>query len=282
MTMKVGLSLGGGGARGYAHIGAIKALNEAKISVDLINGTSIGAIVGGAYALYANTEKLITLVEEVVHKVNVDYFNIFRYSSESQSFLRDWLINAACDLASLRKSIFNNKNNQKALEIIFGDYSFSDTKIPFSSVAVDLIAGKVVIINKGKLIDGILPSISIPGIFPPTEQDERLLVDGYVLANIPVVELRKQGADFIIAINLVMDAEEGYQNGFDLMNNIELLKQQQLDQWEMDEANFAVTIHLPGFNSMRFDNYEVAITHGYEIVKKIIPRLKRRLSSINV
>jgi len=280
--MKIGLSLGGGGARGYAHIGAIKALDEAKINVDLINGTSIGAIVGGAYALYTNTEKLVTLVEEVAHSVNVNYFNIFRYSSESRSFLRDWFISAACDLASLRHSIFSNKNNQKALEIIFGDYRFSDTKIPFSSVTFDLIAGKTVIINEGKLADGILPSISIPGIFPPVEEDEQLLVDGYVLANIPVVELREQGADFIIAINLAMDAEEGYQNGFDLMNNVELLKQQQLDQWEMDEANFAVTINLPGFDSMRFDNHEVAIAHGYEIVKKTLPRLKRRLSKINV
>jgi len=282
MTMKIGLSLAGGGARGYAHIGAIKALHEAKVNIDLINGTSIGAIVGGAYALYGNTEKLVMLVDEVVHKVNVNYFNIFRYSNESQSFLRDWLISAACDLASLRESVFNHKNNKKALEIIFGDCRFDDTKIPFSSVAVDLIAGKTVIINEGKLIDGILPSISIPGIFPPVEINGQLLVDGYVLSNIPVVELRKQGADFIIAINLVMDAEEGYQNGFDLMNNIELLKQRQLDQWEMDEANFAVTINLPGFDSMRFDNYEVAITRGYEIVKKSLPRLKRRISGNNV
>jgi NTE family protein len=149
-------------------------------------------------------------------------------------------------------------------------------------VAVDLITGKIVIIDEGKLIDGILPSISIPGIFPPVEINGQLLVDGYVLANIPVVELRKQGADFIIAINLVMDAEEGYQNGFDLMNNIESIKQRQLDQWEMDEANFTVEIDIPDFDSMRFDNYAVAITHGYEIVKKTLPRLKRRLSSINV
>ena len=201
--MKIGLSLGGGGALGYAHIGAIRALKEAEVPIDLINGTSIGAIAGGAYALYTDVEEITNIVKKVINSVDLNYFNIFHYSMESHPFLRDWLVNVACDFASLRSSIFSHKNNRKALELIFSDHEFDDTKIPFSSVAVDLLSGKPVIINEGKMIDGILPSISIPGIFPPIERNGLLLVDGYVLANIPVVELRQQGADYIIAINLV-------------------------------------------------------------------------------
>ena len=276
--MKVGLCLGGGGSRGYAHIGAIRALREANISIDLINGTSIGAIIGGAYALYFDTERMITLIEEVIHTVNLNYFNIFRFSSESRPFLRDWLVNATCDLASLRGYILTHRNNIKALRIIFDEHEFKDTQIPFSSVAVDLIAGKTVIMKSGKLIDGILPSISIPGIFPPVERNGQLLVDGYVLANVPAAELRRQGADFVIAINLVAEAEEGYQNGFDLLNRVEMLKQAKIDQWELNEADFAITIDLPGFDGMSFGSYDSAIARGYAIAKRMLPRLKRRLA----
>jgi len=78
--MRVGLSLGGGGAHGYAHIGAIRALEEAGIKVDLINGTSIGAVIGGAYALYSDLDKIVGLVEKIIAAVSVRYFNIFRFS----------------------------------------------------------------------------------------------------------------------------------------------------------------------------------------------------------
>ncbi|MCX6002843.1 MAG: patatin-like phospholipase family protein [Chloroflexi bacterium] len=98
--MKVGLCLGGGGSKGYAHIGAIRALMETSIKIDMVNGTSIGAVVGGAYALYQNPDKVTELIKQVVGSVNTNYFNIFRHPAESQSFLRNWLANTACDVAT--------------------------------------------------------------------------------------------------------------------------------------------------------------------------------------
>jgi len=89
--MKVGLCLGGGGSRGYAHIGAIRALTEADIKIDIVNGTSIGAIVGGAYALYQDVDKMIALVKQVIESVNVNHFNLFHHSLEGPAFLHNWL-----------------------------------------------------------------------------------------------------------------------------------------------------------------------------------------------
>ena len=88
---------------------------------------------------------------------------------------------------------------------------FEDTKIPFSAISNDLITGKTVIIKSGKLIDGVLASASIPGIFPPVKRGKKILVDGFVLANIPVPELRQQGADFIISIELIDSPSADYQ-----------------------------------------------------------------------
>lgn len=179
--LKIGLSLGAGGARGYAHIGVLMALEEAGIRPDLVNGSSIGAIIGGAYSLYGEATGLETLAAKLVEKTNIRYFNLFRFPTDSHQFLANWLIHAACDVSALRASVYSHRRNRRALEFIFGKHTFADTRIPFSAVAVDLLSGEVVSIGEGLLVDGILPSISIPGIFPPVEREGKLLVDGGAL-----------------------------------------------------------------------------------------------------
>lgn len=275
--MKIGLSLGGGGARGYAHIGVISALAEAGIPIDIINGTSIGAVMGGGYALYKDIDRLTVLIRQVIHDVNINYFNIFHHQSESQTFLQKWLSEAVCDVASLRNSVLSHRNNLKALRAFFGDHTFADTKIPFSAVAHDLITGKTVVIKRGKLVEGILPSVAIPGIFPPIQRGKRLFVDGVVLANIPVGELREQGADFIIAVELYSQDETSYQNGLDILNGIETMKQHRLEEWAIAESDFHIRINFKNYSSEHFDNLSVGIELGYKITKRIIPRLLRRL-----
>jgi NTE family protein len=276
--MKVGLSLGGGGAHGYAHIGVIRALVEAGIQVDLINGTSIGAVIGGAYALYADLDQVVGRIEEVISTINVRYFNLFRFSGQmSQSVLRDWLGSAVGNVANLRSGILTHKNSLRALQIIFGDHQFSDARIPFSAVATDLMTWQTVILRDGKLIDGVLPSLSIPGIFTPVRHNGQLLVDGGVLANLPVSQLRQEGADFVIAVRLPWRIEGAYQNGFDLLNRVELMKQNTLEQWQVEDADFTLAIDLPIFDILNFDDFKPAVALGYQTTLQTLPRLKRRL-----
>jgi len=276
--MKVGLSLGSGGARGWAHIGVIQALNEADISIDIINGSSIGAVVGGGYALHLDTNKMISVAKEVVRTVNVNRYSAFRHTFESQSFLRNWLVNVICNIAAMRSHMLSHRDNIKALRLLFGDREFRDTRIPFSSVAVDLMRGEVVAISEGKLADGILPSLSIPGIFPPVKRNSQLLCDGGVLANVPARELRQQGAEFVIASILGVEVCKVYRNGLDILHCVDSLKFQRISQWELDEADFLISIDIPNFDASRYDNYEIAIHHGYEVTKQALPYLKRRLA----
>jgi len=280
--MKVGLSLGGGGSRGYAHIGAIRALTEAQIPIDMINGSSMGAIVGGAYALYMDLEEMISLLQKVVSNVNVRYFNIFRYSAGNRTFLRDWLTNAICDLSTLRSYIISHKRNTRALELIFGEHKFNEVKIPFSCIAVNVLSGEIVTIKEGKLVDGILASISIPGIFPPVQVGEYLLFDGAVIADVPVRELRRQGAEFIIAIKLVQPRAIDHKNGFDILNYIETLQKEKLSNWELEDADFQIRIDIPDLDILAFENYETATAHGYDTVRQALPALERRLVEFNV
>jgi NTE family protein len=275
--MKIGLSLGGGGARGYAHIGVIRALTEAGIPIDVINGTSIGAVMGGAYALHRDMDKITVLIKQVTQAVNLNYFNIFRHKLESQTFLRRWLSEAVCDIAALRNSVQSHRHNLKALRIIFGEHSFADTKIPFSAVAHDLITGKTVVIKRGKLVEGILPSVAIPGIFPPVQRGNRLLVDGVVLANIPVAELREEGADFIIAVELHATEPTPYKNGLDIINNLEAMKQRRLEKWALAESDFHIRIDFKNYTTEHFENPAIAVETGYKVTKKQIPALLRRL-----
>jgi NTE family protein len=279
--MKVGLCLGGGGSLGYAHIGAIRALSEADIKIDIVNGTSIGAIVGGMFALYQNTDEMMALVKKVVDSVHVSHFDLF-HPTEGASFMRNWLTEAVCDLAALSMSIQSHKNNLIALRILFDDKRFDDTKIPFSAISNDLTTGNTVIIKSGKLTDGVLASASIPGIFPPVKRGKKILVDGFVLSNIPVPELRQQGADFIISIELVDSSIIDYKNGVDVLYYIESLKQKQLEQWAIADSNFHIQIDMSKFDSTRFENYAMAIEQGYQTTLKIIPDLKNKLEAANV
>lgn len=275
--MKVGLSLGGGGALGYAHIGAIRAFEEAGIPIDMINGSSMGAVVGGTYALYRDVDKMTELVRETVEDVDFDSFNIFK-NREHHSFLRSWLSTALCDISMLRSYFLSHKEDIKALRLIFGESSFSDTQIPFSCVAVDLFGGDIITIDEGDLVEGILPSMTLPGIFPPVEREDRLLVDGSVLADVPVHQLRARGADFVIAIRLAPKVDWWYQTGSDVLNLVEMMKESLLARWEMEEADFGIAINLPDVKLLDFGSYEQAIDRGYEVAADVCDELKRRLA----
>jgi len=277
--MQIGLSLGSGGAKGYAHIGVIRALEEAGIRIASVNGSSIGAVVGGAYALYHDVDEITELVDELVRTMNVDFFNLFRYGGERHSYLQNFLLNAFCDLSALRESILSHRTNQRALDFLFGDHTFDDTKIPFSAVACDLLTGESIVLDEGRLLDGILPSIAIPGIFPPVARDDRLLVDGGVLAEVPVRELRARGVSFVIGSRLHPDPLPPCRNGFSLLTLADALKERRLCEWTLDGADAAIDVVLPGVDASRFEAYEKAIEIGYRTTRDKLPEILEKVAS---
>ncbi len=176
---KIGLALSGGGARGFAHVGVLKALVENDIPIDLIAGTSAGSFVGGAYAAGLSVDEIV----EVGKKIS--WFGVAGFSYSPKGFL-------------------SNAAMKGFIEKSFPVTKFEGLRIPFTAVACDLETGEEVYLkDEGDLTHAIRASCAIPGVFVPVADDGRQLVDGGVVEPIPTRAVKKMGADRILAVDLI-------------------------------------------------------------------------------
>lgn len=178
-TPKIGLALGGGAARGGAHLGVIKALEEEGIQVDFVSGTSIGAIVGAAYATGT-----LNHLEDFTR--NLDWQKMARFY----------------DVALPFSGLIDGRKVTRFLEGLLEGHSFATLSCPLSVVACDLNDGHEVDLCEGNLVEAVRASISIPGLFRPVIKNGEILVDGGLVNPVPVSVVRQMGADIVIAVDL--------------------------------------------------------------------------------
>jgi len=178
-TRKIGLALGSGSARGWSHIGVIQALREEGIPIDIVCGTSIGSVVGGALAA-GTLDQLDEWVRELSWSDVIGFMDVM--------FPRSGFIEGEKIINFFRKN--------------FADPNIEDLYIPFAAVATDLMSGREIWLKKGSLMDAVRASISLPGIFAPFKQGGQWLVDGGLVNPVPVSLCRAMGADIVIAVNL--------------------------------------------------------------------------------
>ncbi len=208
---RIGLVLSGGGARGVAHLGVLKVLEELRIPVDVIAGTSMGAIVGAFYASGNSPAE----IEAMVNSLEWDRAFQDRPPLEDLSFRRkedraNYLVNFDAGIRdgnlALPLGLIHGQNLNFFLKSRLIHTAtltdFDRLKIPFRAVAADIESGEAVILGKGDLATAIRASMSIPGVFAPVELDGRLLVDGGIADNLPVDVARQMGADVLIAVNV--------------------------------------------------------------------------------
>lgn len=208
---KIGLVLSGGGARGVAHIGIIKVLEEMKIPIDCIAGTSMGAIVGGLYASGlspAEMEKIVTSLEwNNAFKDNPSPQELsFRRKQDAAQYMIDFDIGYKDGKIQVPRGLIQGQNLNLILKTLLfhteGIRNFDDLNIPFRAVAADIETGDAVILREGELVKAIRASMSIPGVFAPVEIDGRILVDGGIADNLPIDVIRQMGADYVIAVDI--------------------------------------------------------------------------------
>lgn len=207
---KVGLVLSGGGAKGAAHVGVLKVLEEAGIPVDYIAGTSIGAIVGGLYSINHDVHTLDSMFrcQDWKFLLSDDVDRRYKvYSTEEDR--EKYLVSLPYNLKQKQEDptgLITGHNLYNLFSNMTVGYheveSFNDLPIPFACVAVDLISGKQVVLNKGSLPKAMRASMAIPGVFKPVVQDNMLLVDGGLLNNIPTDVVMDMGAEVIIGVDL--------------------------------------------------------------------------------
>ena len=182
---KIGLALSGGGAKGTVHIGVLKELKKANIPIDFIAGTSVGAIIGAAYASGLEPEE----IEETV--LGLDWNYLFSFTLP-------------------RYGIIATDNMKRVMQNLTENKSFKQTRIPLRIIAADITKGSRVVFKEGSITEAVMASISIPGLFPPVQHKGHELVDGGIVDPVPVNEVRGMGADIVIAVDLSYKTEGGF------------------------------------------------------------------------
>lgn len=208
---KIGLVLGGGGAKGTAHIGVLKVLEELRIPVDYIAGTSMGAIVGSLYASGLTPDE----IEKTL--TAVDWDDLFSGDPNRQDrdfwrkredflFLSPLRVGVRGTKILLPKGLVQDQKINVLFEMLMLHTSeikdFDQLPIPFRAIASDIETGEMVVLKSGRLADAARASMSVPGAFPPIELDGKILIDGGIVRNVPVDIVREMGADIIICIDV--------------------------------------------------------------------------------
>jgi NTE family protein len=286
-NLKIGLALGGGGARGACHIGVLKSLERRGIIPDVISGTSAGSMIGAMYASHANAD----IIEEkyTAHVNGEDFKDLgFRYipnnekddSVFSQVF-KQMKNQYILMVSSTRKSLVKNERLAKAANNLFANSQFSDLKIPLIVTATDLISGKPMLYKSGNVVDAVVKSSSIPGFVEPTYIDNRMLLDGGIVFPTPVPPLIGE-CDFIIAVNIsrAFDTNEEPDNIFEITNRARDISTLHLNSYLLKQSDFVISPEHENLHWSAFDKTEEFIKNGYNAAESEMEKLLVQLDSI--
>lgn len=280
---RIGLVLSGGGARGIAHIGVIKVLEEMQVPVDFITGTSMGAIVGGLYASGLSPddlEKLVTSMDwdnAFTDRPAVDEL-AFRRKEDSQSYKINVDLGYRDGKFSLPKGVIQGQNlniQLKKLLLHTADIqNFDNLRIPFRALAADIETGEQVILQSGDLAQAMRASMSIPGVFAPVEIDNHLLVDGGIANNLPADIARQMGADIIIAVDIgtSLRSRKNLSSAASItaqVMTILIQKNVQAQVSAMKEKDILIQPVLGDIGTTDFSKSVRAISIGYDAANKV-------------
>lgn len=287
---KICLVLSGGGALGVAHVGVLKVLEEQRIPIDCIAGTSMGAIVGGLYASGYSAQELETLVK------STEWLEIFNENvpRNEKSYHRkqddlNFLVKYRFRLdvngnPMLPKGIIQGNK----IDLSFLDFTlrsrhvdnFDDLPIPFRAVAADVETGEEVVLSKGSLAKAMKASMSIPGVFPPMVIDDKALLDGGIVNNLPIDVARNMGADIVIAVGIPTElkTKEELGGAFDIIGQVTSLlikKNEDLQRKTLTDKDVLITPDIKGYSSASFDKVTELIEPGVISANKQISALQR-------
>jgi NTE family protein len=233
---KVGLALGGGGARGFAHLGVLIALEESRIPADVIAGSSMGAAVGAAKALGMDLQKLARLLG------SLDLNNLFHVSGSTMREIQRAVGRGMVEYmrgTSWREEGTAPEKLARMYEffsLLTAKRSFSDTVLPFAVVATDLESGEKVVLNEGKIYQAVTASAAVPGVFYPVRHGGRFLVDGGLVDKVPVDIAIDLGAEVVIAVDTGAPLSRRVNTSLDALLQAERITSQHLQDLQLQGA----------------------------------------------
>jgi len=255
----IGLALGGGFARGFAHLGVLQVLEQKQIPISHIAGTSVGSILGAAYASGAPLDRIIETCRAL------------RFRDIAR-----WRVS--------RLGLASNHRLASLIERVFDSREFEDLRIPLAVVATDLTSGEPVVFTQGNLVDAIRASCAFPGLFEPVEIGTRCLADGGLVAPVPTHAARELGASVVIGVSVGMqDGHRGAPtNIFQVVSRaVNAAQKHQLEIWE----RYADLVLRPDVQSLAWDDFDradEAIAAGAAAARRALPRIEKLLGQKQV
>jgi NTE family protein len=250
---KIGLALSGGATLGAAHIGALQVLESEGIHPDFVAGTSAGALIGATYCAGVPLDELSEI------------FLSMKWPTLIKISLKKTL------------SIFDTQPMEDFIIKRIGDLDFKDLKIPFAAISCDLMTGKRIVLDHGPLAPAVRASASVPGLFSPVEIDNRLLVDGGVVDNLPVEQVRTMGAGFVIACDLSYRSELSRppENLFDVLLIVFNIMQDRGALVSRDECDCYIRPEVSQYSCWGFEDAEKILLEGRIAAERVLPQLSR-------
>jgi len=259
---KLGIVLSGGVARGIANLGFLKVLEEHKIPIHCIAATSMGAVIGSAYALKQDIDDLRKIIAKIRNRHVVDV-NIFALTGNS---------------------LLRSKKIKKIVEGYLKDAEIEDCKINFACNAADLISGEEVVYTQGRMADRVLASSAIPGVFRPFKIDGKLLCDGGTVCRMPVHLARKMGADAVVCCDVIEDTvvpEKKLRRFYRIIPRSHEIMDRHLMRlyFEVNKPELIVTPNMPGLDMFDFNSLDKMYDAGYKAGVENIERIKSLLNN---
>ena len=258
--IKIGLALGGGAARGFAHVGVIKALESQGIDVEVVAGTSAGSLVGALYAAGHNGFALQKIALQM-----------------DEATMSDWSIPLFAKSTGVLKGVgLQNYVNKEVRQA-----PIEKLKKTFGAVATDLNTGEAILFRRGNTGIAVQASSAVPGVFQPVRIGNKLYVDGGLVAPVPVKYAREMGANFVIAVNIsAQPDDQASSSSLNVVMQSFSIMGQTINQHELKNADIVIRPELPDMKGNDFSGRNLAILAGEHAVMLAMPEIKKKLKAL--
>lgn len=285
---RIGLALGGGGARGLAHIGVLRVLESEGIPIDLIVGTSVGALVGAAYACGITPEELEKKAEEYLESSEFQSSAMkgleaaYKRGEEGlKEKIRSYLKNRFLVVQAMFKpGILSNEEFQEAINYFLPDIEIEETRVPFRAVATDLVSGQQIVLSQGPLRQAVMASCAVPGAIEPLKEGERLLSDGGITCLIPCSVAKEEGADIVIAVAVDrgISRETEIRTVVDIYHRVSEIMGEKLKALELSGADVVIAPEVGDLHWTDFSQAMNLIEIGERAAREKLVDMRRAIS----